>query len=183
MRAGNAFSLWLGNSPSPSRLAPRQKAPLSKKVESQTVEKPKRRAKLFRISIVPGGVYGGDARRPRAVREAARSKSVEAPKGWRGEGRAAFVRPISLREKGGFWAGLLHTVVPLTKRLPFPKGELAAKPTEGFPVVCQSPSRLAPLFTLLRVPAFQHHHCDGGIQRLDQFFGGKRTRQVLRDLL
>ena len=39
---------------------------------------------------------------------------------------AAFVRPFSLREKGGFWAGLLHTVVPLTKRLPFPKGELAA---------------------------------------------------------
>ena len=60
----------------------------------------------------------GGARSARAVREAARSKSVEAPKGWRGEGRAAFVRPFSLREKGGFWAGLLHTVVPLTKRLP-----------------------------------------------------------------
>ena len=26
---------------------------------------------------------------------------------------------------------LLHTVVPLSKRLPFPKGELSAEPTEG----------------------------------------------------
>ena len=32
---------------------------------------------------------------------------------------ARFVRPFSLREKGGFWIGLLHTVVPLPKRLPF----------------------------------------------------------------
>ncbi len=37
--------------------------------------------------------------------------------------RAAFVRPFSLREKGGFWAVLLHTVAPLSKRLPLiPRG-------------------------------------------------------------
>ena len=29
---------------------------------------------------------------------------------------------------------LLHTGVPLTKRLPFPKGELSAKLTEGWPL-------------------------------------------------
>ena len=33
--------------------------------------------------------------------------------------QTACVRPFSLREKGGFWIGLLHTVVPLSKRLPF----------------------------------------------------------------
>ena len=182
MRAGNAFSIWLGNSPSPSRLAPKR-LPFQRKWSPRLSKNQREGQSSFAFQSSPAACTAGGARSARAVREAARSKSVEAPKGWRGEGRAAFVRPFSLREKGGFWAGLLHTVVPLTKRLPFPKGELAAKPTEGFPVVCQSPSRLAPLFTLLRVPAFQHHHCDGGIQRLDQFFGGKRTRQVLRDLL
>ena len=35
------------------------------------------------------------------------------------------------RHYGRHWAVLLHTVVPLSKRLPFKKGELAAKPTEG----------------------------------------------------
>ena len=34
---------------------------------------------------------------------------------------AAFVRPFSLREKGGFWAEQLPAIVPLTKRLPFRK--------------------------------------------------------------
>ena len=36
---------------------------------------------------------------------------------------------------------LLPAVVPLTKRLPFHKGELSAKLTEGCPI---PPSRLAP---------------------------------------
>ena len=27
----------------------------------------------------------------------------------------------------------LHAIVPLSKRLPFPKGELSAEPTEGLP--------------------------------------------------
>ena len=48
--------------------------------------------------------------------------------------QTACVRPFSLREKGGFWAVLLHTGVPLTKRLPFPQGELSAKLTEGWPL-------------------------------------------------
>ena len=48
--------------------------------------------------------------------------------------QTACVRPFSLRDKGGFWAVLLHTGVPLTKRLPFPKGELSAKLTEGWPL-------------------------------------------------
>ena len=46
--------------------------------QPQTVEKPKRGAKPFHTSIVPGGVYGGGARRPRAVRETGRSKPNEA---------------------------------------------------------------------------------------------------------
>ena len=42
---------------------------------------------------------------------------------------ARFVRPFSLREKGGFWIGLLHTVVPLPKRLPLaPKGRTKRAP-------------------------------------------------------
>ena len=41
-------------------------------------KKLKREPKPFRASIVPGGVYGGGARRPRAVRETGRSKPNEA---------------------------------------------------------------------------------------------------------
>ena len=33
--------------------------------------------------------------------------------------------PFSLREKGGFWAVLLHTGVPLTKRLPCVRGAVS----------------------------------------------------------
>ena len=44
----------------------------------QSVKKPKKGAKPFRALIVPGGVYGGGARRPPPVAEAGRSKPNEA---------------------------------------------------------------------------------------------------------
>ena len=41
--------------------------------------------------------------------------------------------PFSLQEKGGFWIGLLHTVVPLSKRLPLEaKGRTKATGTGDF---------------------------------------------------
>ena len=46
---------------------------------------------------------------------------------------AAAPRHLPLAPKGGFWTVHLHTIVPLSKRLPFPKGELSAEPTEGLP--------------------------------------------------
>ena len=47
---------------------------------------------------------------------------------------AAFVRPFFLREKGGFWTGQLHTVVPLSKRLPLEaRGAVGVSRLRGSP--------------------------------------------------
>ena len=51
---------------------------------------------------------------------------------------ARFVRPFA---QGRLWGRAAPYGVPLTKRLPFHKGELSAKLTEGCPI---PPSRLAP---------------------------------------
>ena len=51
---------------------------------------------------------------------------------------AAFVRPFSLREKGGFWMVLLHAIVPLPKRLPFrKKGAVGVSRLRDSPLRCQ----------------------------------------------
>ena len=47
---------------------------------------------------------------------------------------------------------LLHTGVPLTKRLPFPKGELSAEPTEGLPLN-QRGARKQPARAIFFVPS------------------------------
>ncbi len=60
--------------------------------QPQTVEKPKRGAKPFHTSIVPGGVYGGGARSARPVGETARSKPNEAGSA-ASEPASAVVRP------------------------------------------------------------------------------------------
>ena len=48
---------------------------------------------------------------------------------------AAFVRPFSLREKGGFWTAQLPAIVPLPKRLPCVRGtKEAAQPVAAIAV-------------------------------------------------
>ena len=94
----------------------------------QTIKKTKGKAKSFRASIVPGGVYGGGLRAPPLVN----------PSG------AAAPRHLPLVPKGGFWPVLLPTVVPLSKRLPCVGGtKEAAQPVAAIAADESSEARKA----------------------------------------
>ena len=57
---------------------------------------------------------------------------------------ARFVRPFSLREKGGFWTAQLPAIVPLPKRLPCVRGtKEAAQPVAAIAADESSEARKA----------------------------------------